>query len=345
MASADSRSPVFVTGASGFVGSHLVDALLERGHRVTCLVRPCSDLRWLSGKPLRLEQGDLLDDRARLAELVSGHAVVFHVAGAVRAMDYKSFLRVNRDGTENILKACLGASPPPRRFVHVSSVGVAGPPPLGSRLTEDQYPGNLTDYGRSKLEAERLVLAFSRRLHVVVLRPSAIYGPRDGEMLPLFKLAGRLGILPAMGGGKQVLDLVHVQDVARGIVLAGDARLASGEVFLLGSGRDYSIAQLAEVMAVLFRRRVRLLVLHRSILWTAAAFSEILARISGRPAMLTRQKIPELVGSWRLDISRARSGLGYSPRWDLPEGMAQTLQWYRDRGWMPRASSGGMARG
>ena len=303
------------------------------GLEVACLVRPGADLSWLEGKPVELVQGQLLGDPGELARHVAGKDLVFHVAGAVRARSYREFLEVNLGGTRNVLDALASASPRPRRLVHVSTVGVTGPPARGARLDEDSAPGLLTDYGRSKLEAEKLVLSRAGEQEVVVVRPSAIYGPRDRELLPVFKAARLLGVLPAMGGMDQVLDLVHVEDVARGTALAGLATLSSGEVFLLGSGRERSVGEMAQVLGSLLGRRVRAVPVPRPALWGAALVSEGMARLSGRAPMLSRQKIPELVGHWRLDITRARSALGYEPRWSLEDGMAQTLSWYRREGW------------
>ncbi len=320
-----------VTGATGFLGSHLAAELLSRGQEPTCLARRHSDTRWLLRRRLPVRRVDLLGPRARLAQVVSGHDVVYHVAGAVRALDYQAFLSVNADATQALLEACLAAARPPRRFVLVSSVGAIGPPPEGQCLREDSPEGLRTDYGRSKREGELRALPHRSEIELVILRPTAIYGPRDQETLPLFRLARR-GLLPAFAGPQQVFNLCHAADIARGIALAGHAAVASGTCFQLGAQQECSARQLARIMGQVLERPVRLLPLPRAGLWGAALLSESWARLRQQPAMLNRQKIPELTGSWRLDIDKARQQLGYQPRWELREGLAATLRWYRQRG-------------
>lgn len=327
---AHTPAPVLVTGANGFLGSHLVDELLERGHPVTALLRETSDDRWLRDRPVRIHRPGLFGDPQALAALVSGHRAVFHVAGAVRALDFAGFVHTNVTGTENLLRACLAAPEPPRRFVLASSVGATGPAPRG-RLTEDTPPGDRTAYGRSKWQAEQLLLSHASRIEVAILRLTALYGPRDREMLPLFRAASR-GILPVFGGPAQVFNLAHGRDAARALALAGEVPLSSAGVFLVGSGDEHTAAEIAVLLGELLHRRVRLVPVPRALLWSTALAGEVAGRLRRRPVMLTRQKLPELTGSWCLDLSRARSGLGFQATSGLREGLAETLAWYRAQG-------------
>lgn len=332
MSDAPPRAPAaWVSGGNGFLGSHLVDELLRQGFRVTCLVRPTSDTRYLRGKAVRLVTGDLAHPDPAWAGSLSQQQVVFHVAGATRALSYAHFLQANAQATDNLLRACVKAPVPPRRFVLVSSVGATGPAPPGEALSEEHAPGQRTDYGRSKAAGEEVAQGYRERMELVILRPTAIYGPRDRELLPVFRLA-RAGLLPAFAGPRQVYDLAHVSDIVAGIILASRAQVDSGQVFLLGAAGEVTIQQFAQVLGRVMQRRVRLLPLPRALLWLAAAGSELQANVLRRPAMLNRQKIPELVGSWRLDISKARRVLGYAPRWELEAGLRDTLRWYRQEG-------------
>jgi nucleoside-diphosphate-sugar epimerase len=325
------RRRALVTGASGFVGSHLVDCLLRRGYEVTCLLRSTSSRQWLDGSPVHVVEGELLGDPAGLRRVVSRQAVVFHVAGAVRALDYAGFLRVNADATEQLLRACSEAGEPPGRFVLVSSVAASGPGSGGEPVTERSVERPVSEYGRSKLEAERRALAFADAVELVIVRPGAIYGPRDRETLPLLRLA-RHGILPAFAGREQVHNLCHVEDIAEGIALAGEARVDSGDVFLLGAAEEHTMDELARALCRRFDRTARLLPMPRALLYPVACVSEAWARLVRRPAMINRQKVQELVASWRLDISAARERLGYEPRWSLERGLADTVEWYRKHG-------------
>jgi nucleoside-diphosphate-sugar epimerase len=192
-------------------------------------------------------------------------------------------------------------------------------------------PAPVTAYGRSKLAGEARALGFKERIEIVIVRPTVVYGPRDREVLPLFRLA-RAGFLPAFGGRDQQLNLCHGADIALGTALAGEADVASGAVFLLGDARDYSISELTEVFGSVVGRRVRALPVPRALLRAAAWSAGTWARINGSAAMLSPQKVPELVTSWPLSIEAARRDLGYAPRRDLRAGLAETLRWYEEEG-------------
>ena len=165
----------------------------------------------------------------------------------------------------------------------------------------------------------------------MIVRPTAIYGPRDRETLPLVRLA-RHGILPAFAGKEQIHNLCYVEDIAEGIALAGEASVDSGDLFLLGAAEEHTMEQIAQVLCRQFDRGAMLLPMPRAVLYSVACVSETLARLIRRPAMLNRQKVEELVASWRLDISAACERLGYEPRWSLEQGMSETVGWYRNHG-------------
>jgi dihydroflavonol-4-reductase len=338
----DAPSRVLVTGATGFVGAALVDELQRRGALVTCLVRPSSDTRALAESGARVVTASLPGPDPALPALVAGHDVVYHVAGATKALDYEAFVRANAVVTDELCAACLAARPAPRRLVLMSSLGAVGPAAPGAILTEAQEPRPVTDYGRSKLEGERRALAYADRMTVVIVRPTGIYGPRDRALLPLLRLARR-GIVPVMGRRDQVVNLSHVDDVVQATLLAGTRPVGSGEVFHVGDVLGYSLEEVGGILCGLFGRRARFLPVPRAVLWTAALGAEVGMRLTGRPVLFGRQKLPELRASWVLDVSRARERLGYEPRWALAAGLAATVSWYQARGWLP--APGGAAEG
>lgn len=321
---------ILLTGASGFVGSHLARRLVGRGDTVTCVLRAGSDAAPLDGLALRLERCGL-EDPAALRRIVAGHDTVLHVAGAVKAAGYDGFLRANADATSTLAEACLAADPAPRRLVLMSSLAVCGPAGAGARITEAQPPCPVTDYARSKLEGERRALAVADRMEMIVVRPSPVYGPRDRELLPLFRAAAR-GFLPAFAGPAQRLNLAHVDDIVEGTLRAADRPLASGRVFLLGGPADASMAEIRDLFAKVLQRPVRLLPVPRVLLDLAAFVSETVSRWRGAPALFSRQKVPELVGDWPVDGTLAGRELGYEPRVGLDEGFAATFRWYRAQG-------------
>jgi len=333
-AAGDSGGTALVTGGTGFVGMNLVEELQRRGVAVTCLVRRSSDTRALQQLGVRLLTAELPGPDPQLVELVSGHDVVYHVAGAVKALDLAGFLRANATVTDELCAACVAAARPPRRFVLMSSLGAVGPADPRATLTEAQEPRPVTDYGRSKLEGERRALAWRDRLEVAIVRPTAVYGPRDRELLPVVKMARR-GLVPLLGGRDQVVNLVHVDDVVQATILAAERPVESGEVFHVGDLRGYSMAEFGELLSGLFGRRARFLPLPRALVFAAALGSEIGGRLRRKPAIFNRQKVPELRASWVMDVSRLRDRLGWAPRWDLPTGLRATVAWYRQEGWLP----------
>ncbi len=325
------RGPVLLTGATGFLGGHLLAALRAQGVQVTCLLRPSSDASGLEGSGCSLLRHTMDQPDDALIQAVTGHPTVLHVAGAIRALDYQAFLRANAEVTQALAQACVRAPTATARFVLVSSVGATGPAVPGEQLTEAHAPGERTDYGRSKWEGEQCLLALKDQLLCTIVRPTAIFGPCDREMLAVLKLA-RLGWLPAFAGPDQIYNLAHVDDIVHGILLACGAPLPSGSCYLLGGGQEHSATDLAVVLGRVLERRVSLLPLPRAVLWMVAAASELVAAILRQPAMLNRQKIPELTGYWSLDLSRARAELGYQPRVELEQGLRDTVRWYRQQG-------------
>ena len=202
-----------VTGASGFIGSNLVDRLLAEGVQVKCLVRHTPTLPG-SAKSLTLVPGDF-QDPASLATAVEDADVVFHVAGVTRAARRADYFRGNLETTCNLLQACQEYGPEDQKFLFISSLAAAGPSP-GNPLTEDEEPRPVSAYGESKLAAERAVLQFGRTRPVIIIRPPAVYGPRDRDTLLLFKsVQKRLHVIP--GRGSQKVSLVHVHDLVTGI--------------------------------------------------------------------------------------------------------------------------------
>ncbi|HEY6209910.1 MAG TPA: NAD(P)-dependent oxidoreductase, partial [Gemmatimonadales bacterium] len=217
---------VFVTGGTGFVGAHLVRALLERGDAVRCLVRDpakAAALGWTGA--VELVRGDLNDARA-LRDGCAGAEVVYHVAGRVSARNAPEFMAANRDGTARVLEAA--AAEPPRRFLYVSSLAAAGPAPRGQPIDESRPPAPVTPYGRSKLSAELLVRAAP--VPWTIVRPPMVYGERDRELFKLFKLA-RAAVVPVFGDGSQELSVIYAADLADAVIAAATAQRSAGMVY------------------------------------------------------------------------------------------------------------------
>lgn len=323
-----------LTGANGFLGSHLADRLLKDGHQVTALVRESSELRWIADKGIRLVTG-ALDDAAALAQAFEGAELIFHLAGAVVAGDPAAYYRVNQEAARAVAEAALGVEGL-RRFVLVSTLAVHGvrkdePGPVN----EESGCEPVNHYGRSKLGGEEAARALCPGLPLTVVRPGGIYGPRDTASLALFQ-QGAKGIYLKMGFGRRLVNMCHVADIVDGILLAAARDEGLGETFLLGDAENYTLEQLGQTMvrAVRGGRGLPLWIPLTGAFALAAAGSA-LGRLRGkRPLLDIDQVRMYAVRNWAMDVGKARRLLGYRPRYTLLEGATETAAWYREQGWL-----------
>jgi nucleoside-diphosphate-sugar epimerase len=324
---------VLVTGATGFVGSHLVDQLIERGKSVRCLVRQSSKLRYLKHPNIELVYGGLdesTDWEAALADVDT----IYHVAGTTFARRAKDYFTVNHQGTEAVLAQALKRRNEIKKFVHISSLAAVGPGPDGKPVNEDTLPSPITPYGRSKLLGEEAVHAVADLLPVTIVRPPAVYGPRDYGIFEFFK-AVKGGMFPMIGRNDKRVSLVHVRDLADGIILAGESEVSAGRTYFISSEDDYSMRAVADLIAALMRRRLRSFAIPRSVAYGVALAAEAGAALMRRPPVINRDKVIDLSQtSWTCSIERARSELGYNPRVPLEAGLRETLEWYKGEGWL-----------
>lgn len=324
----------FVTGATGFIGGRLVQALVEDGHQVRALVRDPARAPLLQPSGVEVVGGDL-GDPAGLEEAVRGASLVFHCAGLVgdwlRAGDAH---RVNVEGTRALMAAC--ASTGVERVVHLSSLSVYG---LGHHHgTDETAPLRSSGeaYIDSKIDAERMVQVYTGRAgpEVVVLRPGFVYGPGDRRFLPtlLDALAG--GRFVYVGDGRKLLNLSHVDDVARGMLLAATEPAAAGEAYNLTDGTATSLRDFVEFLC----RQLGIPAPTRRIppaaAWAACRAAEAVARARRAEVAprLSRGRMRFLYYSQHYSAEKARLGLGYRPRFSYREGIPPTLVWYREQG-------------
>lgn len=318
-----------VTGATGFVGSHLAEVLRHRGDEVTVLARSARKAEALVPLGVRVVSGDLYDTGA-LASAAEGQDVVFHVAGVVAARNEAEFLRANRDGTANLVAACTRAGRP--RFVLVSSMAAAGPAAPGRPLDGSEPPRPVTAYGRSKLEAERAVTASS--LPWTIVRPPTVYGPRDREVLKLFRIA-RWGVAPVFGDGTQQLSAVHGADLAEALVAAALTSAAAGQTYYACHSEVFTSAGFVRAIAAAMGRTVAIVPVPRPVGRALLAVTETGARLTGRPTILTSDKANEFFqAAWTGDPGPLGRDTGWCAAHDLRSGLADTWHWYRRAGWL-----------
>lgn len=318
-----------VTGGTGFVGSHLIDALLRRGDTVTALVRTPGKAAGLGARGVRLVRGDL-DAQSALREAAEGADVVYHVAGRVSARDEAEFLQANRDGTANLLAAAHEVGAP--RFVLVSSLAAAGPAARGVPLSGGEPPRPVTAYGRSKLAGEEVVRAGP--LPWVILRPPMVYGPRDTEVLRLFKLAS-WGVAPVFGKGDQELSAIFGPDLAEALIAAGTSPNAVGKTYLPCHPEVFTSGALARQIGSAVGRDVLVLSVPEVIGRGLLAAIGGAAKLTGAASVLSAEKADEFFEpAWTGDPSSLVADTGWRPTTDLAKGLAETTAWYRAEKWL-----------
>lgn len=325
----------FVTGATGFVGSHLARALIDRGAEVRALVRPTSDDGLLERLGAERVVGSL-EDTGTLARAAAGADVVFHLAAATRARSESEYGRVNATGTRTLIDAVLDADGPrPRRIVYLSSLAASGPCIDGRPVRASDTPRPLTAYGRSKLAGERAVLdAAGRGLETVVVRAPAVYGPGDADLFRFFRMAA-LGVLPVPRGPTRPVQLLFVEDLAEALIQAAAAPAAHG-IYHVAEPRAYAWEEVARMIGrAVGRPAARVVRIPAMLVRAAAAIGETAAGLVGRATIFNGDKALELLApGWLCETARARAELGFLAPTSLADGLARTAAWYDDHGWL-----------
>ncbi len=323
---------VLLTGANGFVGSHILDLLCDRGIPTAVLLRPTANPRFIEAHRARLDvRTGSIDDPAGLAAALEGITHVIHCAGCTKALRLSEFDRVNRAGTRHVVDAINQRAGQVERLVHVSSLAAAGPAGPGAPAREDDPPHPVSAYGRSKLAGEWEVWDACRAEHVI-LRPSAVYGPRDVEFLRLFRAIAR-HILPRPS--RQPLSFVYVHDVAGAAVACLTHPAAAGRTYHVASPEVLTARAFAAEIAAQMGVWTLPLPLPTAALAPLCWLQDALSLITRRPSVLSRQKYAELrAPGWVCDTTRLRQDLGVVCATPLKQGIAGTLAWYRQQGWL-----------
>ena len=304
---------VAITGAAGFIGRALVRRFESDGWDVQAIVRR------------DFESGSL--DR-----LVADADVVVHAAGATRAPTRARLIASNVGLTERVLDAARRAGV--ARVVFISSQAAAGPSPsVDEQLTEDADPRPIEAYGRSKLEAERLVR--DAGIGAVILRPAAVYGPHDKDFLAMFRLAAR-GFAVHPGNRAQWISIAHVDDVARGVALASTHPGAIGQTFFLANEDPIQWCDLFRAAARCAGRSLRAdIELPRWLVRAAAGAGDVMSLATGRASLATSGKVALAAPPfWTCSSGKLRRELGISPQIPLERGLAETWAWYREHRWL-----------
>ncbi len=324
---------VLVTGASGFVGSHIADSLLDAGHEVRAVVRKSSSLTWLNDKPIEVVSADMTDPES-LKPVVENVDAIVHVAGVTAAKNKQGFFDGNVLPTRALLEASKRYNPNLDRFIFCSSQTAVGPSLDGQPVTELTPPHPITTYGKSKRAAEEECERSRNDLPVTILRLPAIYGPRDTAILTFFQTVDKR-LKPLIGMRDKWVNLSHVSDVGHAVQLALDKDSAKNETYFVGSERHYTWREVSNLTGEILRRGGLTVKLPHALVYTVAGLSEFFSMFRKKPSVLNWEKGRDMVqANWTCSVDKAMRELGYRQQVSLEDGIKDTTAWYRKMGWM-----------
>ena len=316
---------ILVTGGTGFIGSHLLDKLSALGQPARCLLRRKPRPRPL---PAGIEAacGDLTSGEG-VEEAVRGADTVIHLAGVTKALAARDYYTGNVRATETLLRALAGRA---IRLVHVSTLAAIGPSRDGTPVDEDAQPRPLTDYGKSKLEAERTVRALAPG--AVIVRPPVVYGPRDTDVLQVLRSISK-GWMLEIAGGERWFSAIYVADLVEGLLAA--TRGTPGRAYFLAHPEPVSWSALGAAAAHIMARRPRVLRVPPSVAYAVGLGAEAWSHLTRQPGIISREKVAEArCRWWTCDTRRAAAELGFQARTPLATGLAETLAWYKEAAWL-----------
>ncbi len=324
---------ILLTGATGFIGSHLAEALHARGYELRCLVRKTSNLVWIKNLPIEYIYGDLFDAQV-LRQAADGIDYIYHLAGITKAKTKEEYFKGNHTATKNLLEAVLDKASHLKRFIHVSSQTAVGPSLGGIPVDETAAFHPLTTYGMSKMEAEKECLTLMNKLPITIVRAPAVYGPRDKDVFAFFSTMNK-GLQPMIGFDNKTVSLIHVKDLVDGIVLAGEHPKAVGQTYFISSEQFYNWKEVGEITARIMNKRTLRMRIPEFVVYIIAACSELWGLFSQKPVLLNFEKARDIVQhAWTCSIKKAREELGYKESLTLEEGIRNTINWYRTEGWL-----------
>ena len=322
-----------VTGGTGFIGCHLIEKLSQRGVEIVSVAKDGQNAELLRQLGAKVITGDL-NNGIRWDEALDGVDIVFHLAGVTRSRFARDYYEGNTKATHRFTEVCALRAASLKRFVYVSSQTAAGPSPDGSPLVEDAPCHPVSHYGKSKLLAEEEVRKAGARLPWTIVRPSAVYGPRDREWYEYIRMILH-GFQLLVGFGTKSMNLIHADDLADGILLAGTAPQAVGQTYFLGSERAYSTLEIGMMMArVLNKHAIKVRVPH-ALTYAVGAIEGAVGKVTGHDVFFNFQKAKESVQTaWTCSIEKAKRELGFAPHIPLEDGVRSTCEWYRQNRWM-----------
>ena len=321
-----------VTGASGFVGSHVVRELSKAGHEVIPMIRGTATPPALEPWAGAIRRASL-QDPAALEKAVSGVDVVVHLGAPTRARSEAEFMDTNAEGVARLVTAVRAANGELSRFVYVSSIAAGGPSSGATPVREEDAPRPVSPYGRSKLAGETRLRENAGQVPWTILRPPLVYGPGERDLLMMFRSAAR-GWVPLLGGGDRSYSIVHARDLVAAIVAVTQSPGAAGQTYYVAEDRVYRGRDLLGHIAAALGSKPRIVPVPRWIAAIVASAGSGLKPIMKRPPFLTMDKLPELVENWVCSPDKLARDCGFRCGIPFDQGAAETAAWYRAEKWL-----------
>lgn len=320
-----------VTGGTGFIGSHTIELLLQRGFKVRCLVRRTrTNLGWIENSQAEIVRASYLDVDT-LREAIQDADYIFHIAGVTKAKTSSQYHQGNVLATRNLLEAATG-NPNLKKFCFVSSLTAAGPSPDGTLLDEDAACHPITAYGVSKLEAETVCQLYANRIPIAILRPPAVYGPRDRDLLEIFRWV-KYGFKPVFGSDEKWLSVIYSPDLARVLVEVALSEKTTGQTYFAADPTPYRLSDVLNEIAGMFGKRGRNIRLPSSLLYPLGAIAELASVFSPNAPVLNIEKARDLLQThWICSPRKLEEHIGFKIHVPLEESLRTTIDWYREYG-------------
>ena len=322
-----------VTGANGFVGSHLVDNLLDKGWKVRCIVRKSSNLKWLDKKNIEIYDCGLFD-KDGLRKAFSDASYIFHVAGVVKSKTKEGYFTGNVETTRTLLDVAVENTSTIKKFLVVSSQTVTGPSLKNKPVDENSECYPITTYGKSKLEEEKLVLSYKDKLPITICRAPAVYGERDTEIFIYFQTFNK-GLTTTIGFNQKELSLIHAIDLVEGFYLAAISEKSNGQIYFISSEKFYTWEEINLITSKVLNKKPIIVKVPHFLVYTIAAIAQFFAMFSSKPATLNIEKAKDITQQfWTCDTSKAIKDLGYRQKISIEEGIKRTCNWYKEMKWI-----------
>lgn len=328
-------SKILITGASGFIGSYLVEEGLRQNYEIYAAVRSQSNLQYLTDERIHILHLDLSDPEKltqkwlELKNSFEAFDYVIHNAGVTQVVDKADFDRINYECTRNLVDSLATADFKPKKFLFMSSLAAQGPGNATSMapIAPHHLPAPLTHYGRSKLKAEQY-LATCQKIPYLIFRPTAVYGPRDKDFLSFFKTIS-CHLEPYLCNPQQRLSFIYVKDLVRLLYVSLNSP-AINRCYFASDGDNYTSAELSAITKKVLNKWTIAITFPKFLIRMIARVSETIAQLRSRTSVLNSDKYRELTSpNWACDASQTLETFGFKPHYKLEKGIVETIQWYK----------------